>query len=119
MIEAEGQIEGRVSEPRALGIDEDRTARAKEDVLRADIAMHDGELRSRGPLRERFEHGRQVRMRARRREQIRFEAERMKRRARVELGGRCRRFRKRGVNGREPPANRGREFRNDTAPREL
>jgi hypothetical protein len=40
VVEAEGEIEGRVAVPGALGVEEDRAARASEDVLRADIAMH-------------------------------------------------------------------------------
>ena len=81
--------------------------------------MHDRQLRSLGSLGKRFENRREVRMRARRREQIRFDAERVERRARVELGGRRRRFRERGVYGCEPPADRGGGLRNDVAAREL
>ena len=44
MVEAKGQIEGGVAEPRALGIEEDRTARAKKNIFRADVAVHDREL---------------------------------------------------------------------------
>ena len=40
VVQAEGDVEGGVAIPGAFGIEEYRTARAGEDVLRADVAMH-------------------------------------------------------------------------------
>ena len=85
MVEAKGQIEGGVAEPRALGIEKHRTARAEKNILRTDVSMHDRELRPRGALRQRLENRRKIRMRARRRQQIRFDAQVMERRVGVEV----------------------------------
>ena len=56
VIQAKRQIECRITEPRAFGIEKDRAVRAEKDVLRADVAVHDGQPRSLGPLRERFKN---------------------------------------------------------------
>jgi len=45
VIEAEGEVEGGIAVPRALGIKEDRACWTDQDVLRADVAMHQRKLR--------------------------------------------------------------------------
>ena len=55
MVETEGEIEGRVAIPGALGIEEDRPGRADEDVLRADVAMDQRQRGRRGAVGERIE----------------------------------------------------------------
>src|SRR4051794_36825314 len=44
MIEAEGQIERRLSVPGAFRVEDDRSFRADQDVLRADVAMNQRSL---------------------------------------------------------------------------
>src|SRR5205823_3589489 len=44
MIQTEGQIECRVAEPGAFGIQEHWTTRPRENVLRADVAVNQGNL---------------------------------------------------------------------------
>ena len=59
VIEAEGQVEGRVAPPGALGVQENRAIRSLQDVLWADVAMHQCPLvrkrrrRPGGPTRRR------------------------------------------------------------------
>ena len=55
MVEAEGEIEGRVAIPGALGIEKDWAGRTDEDVLRADIAMDQRQRRRRRAVGERNE----------------------------------------------------------------
>src|SRR5437764_4602681 len=85
MIEAERQVERGIAKPRALGVDEHRTSGAEKNVLRADIAMDDGEFRLRGRVRNMVETAGQVGMGACRGEQIRLDAERVERGVRGEL----------------------------------
>ena len=42
VVEAEGEVEGRVAVPGAFGVEEHRPVRPDQDVLRADVAMHQG-----------------------------------------------------------------------------
>src|SRR5687767_10540434 len=92
MIETKSQIEGRIAEPRALCVKENWAARAEQDVLWTDVAMHNGEPGSCGSFGKRFEYRSEVCMHARCREQIRLEPKRVERRARIELCSGCWRF---------------------------
>ena len=73
MVEAEREIERRVAVPGAFGIEEDRPARPDQDVLRADVAVHQGAPGARGGLDQGVQRLGAVRMRARARDQIRLE----------------------------------------------
>ncbi len=44
VVEAEGQVEGRLAVPGAFGIEQHRSGRANEDVLRTDVAVHQESL---------------------------------------------------------------------------
>jgi hypothetical protein len=46
VVQAEGDIEGRVAVPGALGVEEHRSPRGHEDVLRADVAVNQRHMRS-------------------------------------------------------------------------
>ena len=78
MIQAEREIERRVAVPGALRIQKHRPARRDEDVLGADIAVHEADLRFGGALRERLEAGSEIRMRSRGGEEIRLEPDGVK-----------------------------------------
>ncbi len=52
MVEAEGDIERRVAEPGALGIEQHRAGRPEQDVLWAHVAVHDRQVRGGGPVGE-------------------------------------------------------------------
>ena len=73
VVQAEREIERRVAVPGALGIEEDRPARPDQDVLRADVAVHEGASGARGGLDQRVQRVGPVRMRPRARDQIRLE----------------------------------------------
>src|SRR5262249_43017016 len=72
VIEAERQVERRVAVPRALGVEEYRAVRTDKDVLRADVAVYQGELGVRGGLGEAAQRARAVRVTLRGREQVRL-----------------------------------------------
>jgi hypothetical protein len=76
VVEHEREIERRIPIPRALGVEEDRTLRPGQDVLRADIAMHEREIRPHQPAGQRVEPRHQVRMHAAGRDQVRLRADR-------------------------------------------
>src|SRR6202163_4235633 len=48
VVQAKGEIEGRVAVASAFGIQEDRSARAAQQVLRTHVAVHEGALGSEG-----------------------------------------------------------------------
>ena len=119
VVEAKSQIEGGVAEPRALGVEKHRTARAEQNIFGADVPMHDRELRPSGALRQRLENRCQIRMRPRRRQQVRFDAQVMERDVGVEVHCGCPGFRKGGMYGRQLPADRRGRFGDHATAREL
>ena len=98
MVQTKRQIERRIAEACAFGIQELRPSASEKDVLRADVAVHDAHLRARRLLGEILQNRREVGVDPRRGQKVRLEPERMKRRTGVEVGGRCWGFRKRGVH---------------------
>src|SRR4051812_49879202 len=41
MVDDEREVERRIAEPRAFRVDDDRSMRADQDVLRAEVAVHE------------------------------------------------------------------------------
>ena len=62
MVEAEGEVEGRIAVPGAFRVEKDRPGGADQDVLRADIAMDKGDARGEPSPRRAPRAGREVRM---------------------------------------------------------
>src|SRR5215472_19276152 len=89
MVETEGKIERRIAEPRAFGVQENRTVPADENVLRADVPMHQRQIggeSQRGKLEQRSgNHW----MATRRRFEIRLEPDRVKNVAGRKTPGDC------------------------------
>ena len=77
MIKAEGDVEGRVAEPGAFGVEEDRPVRPDQDVLRADVAVDQRPFGRQRGRRDRFNPGGQRRMRTGGRAQIGLDADRL------------------------------------------
>ena len=75
VIEAEREIERGIAPPGALGIEEHRSVRAAQDVLRADIAVHQRTLVGLGGGDEVVKRRREVGMRAGGRDQIGLQAD--------------------------------------------
>ena len=75
MIEAKGKIKSGVAPPGAFRIQKHRPRWATQDILRADIAMHQRALAARGDSRDIFQNTRQIRMRAGGCQQIGFQAD--------------------------------------------
>src|SRR5271157_1474750 len=117
MIEAEGEIKGRVAEPCAFGIKIDGSQRTDQNVLRTDVAVHERALGRECPMAKRAQLARKRWMRASGRAQVGIDPEGFERVVvrecgrRVWVGGASR------VNEREIAPDRGGEFRLD-APRE-
>lgn len=113
MIEAECKIEGWIAEPGAFGVDEDRAFGPDENVLRADIAMDDGQPGTRGRLGEFFQRCGAIGMRPRRCQEIGFEAQGMEDRVGRELRRGGRRSRENAVDICQAPADFGCGLRDD------
>ena len=119
MIEAEGEIEGRVAVPGAFGIEEDRAMRPGHDVLGADVAMDQGQLRRRRPVGQSFELRGKRRVTPSGGAEIRLEPQRLEQRAGREHRRDCRIAGGGAVDRREPLADRGREAEIDAARHQL
>ena len=89
MVQAKRQIECRIAEARAFGIQELRASATEQDVLRADVAVHDTYLRPGGLLGEIVQNRRNVGVDARGGQKVRLEPERMKRGTGVEVADGC------------------------------
>src|SRR5205807_1219125 len=72
VVQAEREVERRIAVPRALGVEEHRAMRRDQDVLRADIAMHQAVFGCGGALLEALERAGEVRMSCGRGEEIRL-----------------------------------------------
>ncbi len=70
VVEAEGEVERRIAVPGALGVEEHWAVRPDQDVLRADVAMHQRQLGGGGAPRQPAQRRRQWRMGAAGRDQI-------------------------------------------------
>ncbi len=62
MVEAEGQVEGRVADAGAFGIEEHRAVRPEQDILRADVAVDHRQASRRGAAAQRKQLRFEVRM---------------------------------------------------------
>src|SRR5215467_11107240 len=78
MVEAEAQVKCGVAKPGTFRIDKHRSCRANENVLRADVAMNQGELSPCRSLCKRIELCSYLRMGASGRKQIRLYPYRVK-----------------------------------------
>ena len=122
MVEAEREIESRVAPPGAFGIEEHRTARANQDVLRADVAVHQREPGGRGDCRRELLQSRcKVRMHVCGRQQVRLEPDGMKDRvggkARAQIRDRRRsRYECARAGGQPPRQSRWRRYPRAGAP---
>ena len=86
MIEAKGEIEGRVPVPGAFGVQEHRPVGSGEDVLGADVAVDQGRMGVPGDAGQVDQRRRQFGMRRRRGFQVRGEADGVKDGVGRELG---------------------------------
>src|SRR5882672_5249279 len=98
MVQAKRQIESRIAEARAFGIQELWPSASEKNVLRTDVTVHNAQLRSRRLLGKILQSRRNVGVDARCGQKVRLEPECMKRRTGVEVAGRCWGFRERGVD---------------------
>ncbi len=87
VVEAEGEIEGRVAVPRALGVEEHRALRADEDVLRAHIPVHQCKSCSCRSCDQIFQYRRKSGMNLRSSQEIGLEADGMEILVGVEFRG--------------------------------
>src|SRR5688572_8767208 len=76
MIEQESGVERRIPEPGRFTIEQHQSLRADENVLRAEIAVHQGQSRPAQALRLLLEQAPQLRMTQAGREEIRFDPQR-------------------------------------------
>ena len=107
MVEAEGEIEGRVAVPGAFGVEEHRAARPDQDVFRADVAMHQRAAACAAVISASRPSGAgEIGMRAARGDQIRLDADRVE----TVVGGEVARDRgiagRRGMDAGQPLADR-------------
>ncbi len=109
MVQAESKVKRRIAPPRALGVEEYRSARPAQDVLRTDVAVHERAMRPGGGRHECFQLGRQIGMSARGGEQVRLQPDRVKDRVGREGGGDRRIGGAGGVDAGERGADRGGE----------
>jgi hypothetical protein len=77
MVETERQIERRITPPRAFGVEEDRPLRTAQNVLGADIAMHQRTLVGLRRGEQCLKPRRQIRMGARGGQQVRLQPDRI------------------------------------------
>ena len=83
VVQAECHVERRIAEPRALRIDEHRPVRSDENVLRADVAVHEHAPRRGRASDQREEHVGELRMDARALDEIGLQPDRVE----VVVGG--------------------------------
>ena len=76
MIQTEREVERRIAVPRAFCVEEYGTVGAAQNIFRADVAVHERELGAAGDIDEPLQLLREIGMRARRRGEIRLEADR-------------------------------------------
>ena len=119
MVEAEGDIEGRVSVPGAFGVEEDRAARADQNVLRRDVAVHEGLLAGERLARKPHQLLGDARVLLGRRLQIGLQADRMKNVVRREACGDRRVAGRARMDRRDAAPDLGRRLRIDVAVAQL
>src|SRR5688572_21729050 len=105
MVQAEGEVEGRIAVPGAFRIEKHRSTRANEDVLRADVAVHEAQSGACRALHERLELRFKVAMGEAGGDQIGLEADGMEDRVGGKALGNLRTARGRRVDGGERGAD--------------
>src|SRR5262249_62383258 len=117
MVEAEAQVKCGVAKPGTFRIDKHRSCRANENVLRADVAMNQGELSPFRSLCKRIELCSYLRMGASGRKQIRLYPYRVKNGIGLKLARQDLRLRRDRMNSRQTRADINGGFRMDDAGR--
>src|SRR4029079_17030030 len=108
MIQAEGEIESRIAIPGALRVQQNRTLRANQNVLRTDIPMHQCVFRTRRGFDQPMQRWSEIGMANGRGFQIRLQAQAMENRIRGKLRSDPRTVRRSSMYQREePPELRG------------
>src|SRR5215467_5934250 len=118
MVEAEAQVKCGVAKPGTFRIDKHRSCRANENVLRADVAMNQGELSPFRSLCKRIELCSYLRMGASGRKQIRLYPYRVKNGIGLKLARQDLRLRRDRMNSRQTRADISGDFGMDDAVRQ-
>ena len=110
VVQAEGEVERRIAIPGGFCIEKHRTVRAHEDVLWADVPMHERDTRAQGPFGKAVQHIRNIRIPSRCFDQIGLDAKSVERIVRIELRGNLRMARAGRVQPRQDSRNRTGRF---------
>src|SRR5690606_9458408 len=119
MVETEGNVEGGIAVPGAFGIEQDRPGRAGKDVLRADIAMDEGNAAAERLARQIVQLRGNLRMTQRRSAEIGLEADAAENVVRRKFPRHCRIVRRCRMDRGEDAADLRREAGIDMAGQQL